>query len=521
MGARKWTKARWTFTALLAVSVLLGLGQVGWAQSEDAGQIPYVATGTERTTATAATSTFCAGVEDLLICTSEGRPVDVVFVFDTTGSMGSEISGMKTAVINFANTLAGAGVDARFGLTEYKDFSKSCSGVTCGGSSDFPYKVYGSGNLVNAATLKTWIDGLRASGGADGPESLLAALAHTVNDQNFRAGAQKFAVVITDAPPHDDGHCCNVEGNTLGGVIAKLNRAGIIAHVIGPNNASVKKIAADTKGLWFQIRATGVDFKSIIDSIASSIACTFNITPKATCVDSSVRIDVTLFGRGGQILRPGLVGTDGSVKATVCGTSGACNDGELGPSPSDPNMWTGTIALPDAGGSYEVTVSAIVCGFSASNKLTVRCKDGGGVTDCEDCPDSDGDGVIDPWDACPATPECWAVDPNGCPVCEIPSGIQLVLPEEGQTLSTTLTLRAVACPAPDAVRFEVEWIKDPFTGETAKIGAVDNNPADGWGFANIPLSSLVLGPNKARCIAIGGPLDGAMDEHTFWINTLD
>ena len=45
---------------------------------------------------------------------------DVVFVFDTTGSMYGSIDSMKANAINFANALAASGIDYRLGLTEFK-----------------------------------------------------------------------------------------------------------------------------------------------------------------------------------------------------------------------------------------------------------------------------------------------------------------------------------------------------------------------------------------------------------------
>jgi len=68
----------------------------------------------------------CNNISNHLDCTSVGRKEDVVFVFDTTGSMGEEIAEMQTAVIDFSDAIATAGIDYNLGLTEYRSFP------TCG-----------------------------------------------------------------------------------------------------------------------------------------------------------------------------------------------------------------------------------------------------------------------------------------------------------------------------------------------------------------------------------------------------
>jgi hypothetical protein len=54
---------------------------------------------------------------------------------------------------------------------------------------------------------------------------------------------RKVIIVLTDAPPHPDGDCCNAEGDTLEGTIFGLTGEGARAYVIGPENAALKRIA--------------------------------------------------------------------------------------------------------------------------------------------------------------------------------------------------------------------------------------------------------------------------------------
>jgi len=53
------------------------------------------------------------------------RPVDIVFVFDTTGSMDDEIEGVKNTSIAFANKLRESNRDFRLGLVAFGDEIRS------------------------------------------------------------------------------------------------------------------------------------------------------------------------------------------------------------------------------------------------------------------------------------------------------------------------------------------------------------------------------------------------------------
>ena len=239
----------------------------------------------------------CKELQTHLDCVTT-KNADIVFVFDTTGSMGEEISEMKNISKDFADGLSAAGIDYRFGLTEFRDFPVTCDGTVCGDANDFAYKIYNGGVLSdNPTVFKSWIDSLNPSGGGDLPESTLAALMHTVKDQKWRGGdASKIIVLISDAYPHSDGHCCNQEKNTFDGVISALTRSGITVYVVGPDEASMEMIANSTGGKFFQIRAEGVSLKPVLEEIAGVLTCSFDIVGGGVCEANRLEICVQLLG---------------------------------------------------------------------------------------------------------------------------------------------------------------------------------------------------------------------------------
>ena len=132
-----------------------------------------------------------------------GGAVDIVVVFDDTGSMSGPIGDLKTEVSSFTTDLVNAGVDARYALVSFKDNAEV--------DTDF----------TTASNFQTAVDGLSASGGGDGQEDNVDALAvGTGNAQaqmtnnedpatggelsDFRAGAQRVLIDITDVGAHDE-----------------------------------------------------------------------------------------------------------------------------------------------------------------------------------------------------------------------------------------------------------------------------------------------------------------------------
>jgi hypothetical protein len=122
------------------------------------------------------------------------RPlIEVVFVLDTTGSMGPLIEGAKRKIWSIATTLIDCSPDAdiRMGLVAYRDIGD-----------DYVTKTF---------DLTTDIQGLyadllqlRARGGGDWPESVNEALYVGVAKMSWSRGRDSTRIIflVGDAPPH-------------------------------------------------------------------------------------------------------------------------------------------------------------------------------------------------------------------------------------------------------------------------------------------------------------------------------
>lgn len=196
----------------------------------------------------------------------QGRPVDIVVVFDITESMGPFIDGLKEATINFADRLAKANRDYRLGLVTFED-----------------YVVRQDPIFTRSATeFKSWIGALQAGGGGDIPEDDLDALS-AASKFPFRPDAQAVIILITDAPNHfrgDGSEKNNPYGHeitqlTADTVIAELKKANLNVFAIAPPPfvaPDLHKIAQETGGRHYNIVSEGRRFPELINEIGRSLA---------------------------------------------------------------------------------------------------------------------------------------------------------------------------------------------------------------------------------------------------------
>ena len=120
-------------------------------------------------------------------------PLDVVFVMDTTGSMGEEISRLTSTIeIIYANLNELKPLPfVRFGLVLYKDRGDE-------------YITQVVPLTENLDAFQKELEKVSADGGGDGPEDLESALDDAVNAIAWNEGGLRMAFVVTDAEPHLD-----------------------------------------------------------------------------------------------------------------------------------------------------------------------------------------------------------------------------------------------------------------------------------------------------------------------------
>ncbi|UJR37663.1 hypothetical protein I4U23_030359 [Adineta vaga] len=126
----------------------------------------------------------------------EPTELDLAFIIDATGSMGSYI---KSAQENMRKIIEDIIISERCSLNTalilYRDHPPQ--------DSTFVIKLHEFTD--DAEEAKKHIDSASASGGGDGPEAVAPALHAAVHTLSWRKNAIKIALLIADAPPHGLG----------------------------------------------------------------------------------------------------------------------------------------------------------------------------------------------------------------------------------------------------------------------------------------------------------------------------
>lgn len=123
-------------------------------------------------------------------------PTDVVFVFDTSGSMESALGEAKGEIQEVMARLQGSISSVQFGLAKVRDTGEEESGW-------YAWQLDQS-LTSNASSVSEAISTLTAFGGGDSPEAYGRALYETDTNPSvgWRSGARHLIVLIADQVPH-------------------------------------------------------------------------------------------------------------------------------------------------------------------------------------------------------------------------------------------------------------------------------------------------------------------------------
>lgn len=180
--------------------------------------------------------------------------LDVVFLIDSTGSMWGRIDATKAFAAEMADTIkANRG---RVALVEYKD-----------SGDQFSARIL-SGFQEDTQEFSTQLSTIYASGGGDRPEAALHALMTAFNGLEWRNGATKAAIVLTDADYHDPDL---VDGTTLDALVKRsLEIDPVNVYPVVPSYFSnfYSALAGRTSG---QVIVDGGDTKSALTTALTRI----------------------------------------------------------------------------------------------------------------------------------------------------------------------------------------------------------------------------------------------------------
>ncbi len=140
----------------------------------------------------------------------ETKKLDLMFVVDTTGSMGDEIAYLKAEVEEIINRASDTGFDVRTSVNFYRDLQD-----------EYIVKYYAF--ETDPQKVKQNVAEQYASGGGDYEEAVDRALRNAVYDHAWDEDSVKILFLILDAPPHKDPQIID----DLSGTIKKAAAMGI------------------------------------------------------------------------------------------------------------------------------------------------------------------------------------------------------------------------------------------------------------------------------------------------------
>ncbi len=205
------------------------------------------------------------------VTVDEGAPttskVDVFFLADNTGSMGSAINSVRAAASSILSAAAALG-DVHFGVGRYLGEV---------GNSSFSLITQLTGTQATAqAGINAWF----ASGGGDGPEANLYGLERSAVETAWRTGSERILVWFGDAPGHDPSPAGSTPTSgkvTEADAIAALQAKSINVQAIDLGSSSfgldsigdqATDITAATGGTLF----SGINTASIVSTINDAIS---------------------------------------------------------------------------------------------------------------------------------------------------------------------------------------------------------------------------------------------------------
>lgn len=197
----------------------------------------------------AAAKPAAVAAKPALVAAAAHAKVEVVFVLDTTGSMGGLIQGAKENIWSIASSMAQAKPtpELHMGLVAFRD--------------------RGDDYVTRVVDLSTDLDSMyaklmdfQAAGGGDAPESVNQALYDAVHRVSWSQDPDSYKVIflVGDAPPHMDYPDDVKYPETLKAAAAR----GIVVNTIQAGGDPTtrqewQRIAALNQGEYFQVAQTG------------------------------------------------------------------------------------------------------------------------------------------------------------------------------------------------------------------------------------------------------------------------
>ena len=181
---------------------------------------------------------------------------DIIFLVDTSGSMSSELEGVKRSCLEFAERVISLGVDCQLGLVDF-DLSFGIG---------YQWEIFGpmEPKKFPAAIAGLKIGRLGGAGCYVGANDTIPTINAFVKAFP-RSDRLKIGILISDEVGND--------ANAIAQIMNILKGGQVCLYVVGVANSCHEKLATATGGQFWNIHQSrgSVNFGSLLDSIAVEI----------------------------------------------------------------------------------------------------------------------------------------------------------------------------------------------------------------------------------------------------------
>lgn len=229
------------------------------------------------------------------------RKADVVFVIDSTGSMGGVIGNVKNNINQFVDILNEQNINVRLGLVTFKDISY-----------DGYYSTNNAGWFTDTNSFKNRLGSVSAFGGGDEPESDVDGL-EEARRMDYQLLSKKFIILVTDTY-YKEGTRFDTGSDriTMNREISLLKNDNIVTSVVVPSQyqTTYNSLYSNTNGIFTDISTA---FSSNLRALTNMINT--NTAPSLSVLSPGPN---QLFGQSGTELVPKISVSDADGDALVC-----------------------------------------------------------------------------------------------------------------------------------------------------------------------------------------------------------